>query len=166
MSSFSLTSATSTLAANNPSLTSSEARSAAIIGWAKATCPAWASDLPVNTYSISWAGLGSSQHTQASTYAEGDSEDDEDDGMSLPSGNGAKLYRPEEEKTRVTQEVKTLTDLLFSRRTEEEDEEEYKGRLALQRLITLGTTRQGARGEWDDEQGSEWILKGGKVSKV
>lgn len=60
--------------------------------------------------------------------------------MSLPSGNGAKLYGPEEEKTRVTQEVKTLTDLLFSRRTEEEDEEEYKGRLALQRLITLGTT--------------------------
>lgn len=86
--------------------------------------------------------------------------------MSLPGGGGAKLYGPDEEKTSVTQEVKTLTELLFSRCTEGEDEEEYKSRQALQRLISLGTTRQGARGEWDDEQGSEWILKGGKVSKV
>lgn len=86
--------------------------------------------------------------------------------MSLPGGGGAKLYGPDEEKTRVTQEVKTLTELLFSRCTGGEDEEEYKSRQALQRLISLGTTRQGARGEWDDEQGSEWILKGGKVSKV
>lgn len=62
--------------------------------------------------------------------------------------------------------MKTLTELLFSQRTEGEDEEEYKNRQALQRLISLRTTRQGGRGEWDDEQGSEWILKSGKVSKV
>lgn len=165
MSLYSLTSATSTLAANNPSLMPAEARSAAIIGWAKATCQTWASDLPVNTSSISWAGLGSLKRTQAGSSAEEDSEDDEGDGM-VPGGGGAKLYGPEEEKTRVTQEVKTLTELLFSQRIEGEDEEEYKNRQALQRLISLGTTRQGGRGEWDDEQGSEWILKSGKVSKV
>lgn len=33
--------------------------------------------------------------------------------MSVPGGGGAKLYGPEEEKTRVTQEVKTLLSFYF-----------------------------------------------------
>lgn len=165
MSSFNLTSTTSILAANNPSLTPSGARSAAIIEWAKLTCPTWTSTLPVKT-SISWAGVGSRRQTQTTGPAGGDNEDSEDDeGMSLPGGGGVKLYGQEEEKKRVTEELESLTVLLFSQRTEGEGEEEYKSRQTLQRLISFGTIPEGARGE-GNEQGSEWILQQGKVSKV
>ncbi|OWT39233.1 hypothetical protein J008_03199 [Cryptococcus neoformans] len=164
MSSFNLTSTTSTLATNNPSLTPSGARSAAIIEWAKLTCPTWASTLPINT-SISWAGVGNRRQTQTTSPAGEDGEDSEDDSMSLPGGGGVKLYGSEEEKMGVTEELETLTRLLFSQRTEREGEEEYKNRQALQRLISFGTTSEGVGGKWN-EQGSEWILQHGKVGKV